>query len=144
MNHMNFPVIIGLLSSLLLISCEKAKEEEIENKDDVKVSESQKKPPPILIKKSSLLTQLVWNGTTNYLERIEIRTNNKIKILKTLVRKDDQVKKGQLLLSIDKSEEMKTLKDLEGAYILQELQHKGTLTKVKPKREELNRKKNTA
>ena len=56
------------------------------------------------VKRSTLLGQLKWNGIVRSANRIEIRADRKVKVSNVLVKNFDTVKKGDLLIDIDKSE----------------------------------------
>lgn len=64
------------------------------------------------VREGALTDKQTWDGTVRASTRIELRTNRKVKIGKVLVREGEAVKKGQLIIEVDTTEDKKKIQDL--------------------------------
>ncbi|MFM8314301.1 MAG: efflux RND transporter periplasmic adaptor subunit [Deltaproteobacteria bacterium] len=107
-----------------------------------KVNESVESVVPV--HKGNLEGKLTWRGVVRSASRLEIRADKKVKIGKVHVHNFDAIKKGQLLIEVDRSETLKRKRELQEAFKNQELDFESMKLKYAQGAKNFNRKKTLA
>lgn len=114
------------------------------SKADDSIQEDEEEPEfqgALLIKKNNFTTNLIFNGSVNSIERIEIKTDKKIKLSSFLVKNLDHVTKNQLLVAADFSEDKKSLNEMEERYHFDEIEFNDFNYRINQKAKEIERKR---
>ena len=93
------------------------------------------------VKRGTLLGKLEWRGSVRSANRIEIRAQSRVKIAKFSVKNFEMVKKGQLLLEVDRSEGETKRNDIQDRLKTQELEMSSSRTKLSFNARALERKR---
>jgi len=103
-------------------------------------NEQVKKESEIPVRRGHLEGKLTWRGIVRSANRLEIRSDKKVKIGKVHIKNFDLVKKGQLLIEVDTSESQKKKKELEEALQSQNLDFQSAKVKFQQSARNLGRK----